>query len=226
MPPYMHLCTHIPHTGVGSGAKCSKGDVAQVGVVGQAELVAVHAPLPLARGATAEADAARPKGGAVLDPEEEVAEEAALDAIVPVLRVGGESLAPHVARDADVLLMVEVEALEEVVRGRGGQVDAERLWAGRPVPLADAGERLRGEHGNEARLVLVVRVEHERLPQLFTKDWTEVPCDARVEQVRPALTRAVASHGADRPRSAHRWADEALFDRLVVLGAPVRGGDL
>ena len=78
------------------------------------------------------------EGGAVLDPEEEVAEEPPLDAVVPVLRVCGKSLAPHVARDANVLLMVEVEPLEEVVRGRGGQVDAERLWAGRPVPLAGA----------------------------------------------------------------------------------------
>ena len=145
--------------------------------------MAVHAPLPLARGSAAEADAARSEGGAVLDPEEEVAEEAALDAVVPVLRVGGESLAPHVARDADVLIMVEVEALQEVVRGRGGKVDLERLWAGRPVPLADAGERLRGEHGHEARHVLVVRVENERLPQLFAKDWTGVPSDARVEEV-------------------------------------------
>ena len=84
MSLYMHLCTHFPHSGVGSGAKRSKGDVAQVGVVGQAELVAVNAPLPLAKGATAEADAARPTGGAVLDPKEEVAEEAALDAIVLV----------------------------------------------------------------------------------------------------------------------------------------------
>ena len=144
----------------------------------------VHTLIPLARGSTAEADAARPEGGGVLDPKEEVAEEATLDAIVPVLRVGGESLAPHVARDADILLMAEVEALEEVVRGRGGEVDPERLWAGRPVPLADAGERLRGEHGNEVRLVLVVRVEHQRLPQLFTKDWME--CPATLELSRSA----------------------------------------
>ena len=72
---------------------------------------------------------------------------------------------------------------------------------------------------------MVVRVEDERLPQLFTKDWTDVPSDARVEQVHPGLARAPGHH-TDHPRSAPRVAYVVLLDRLAVLGAPLRVGAL
>ena len=93
--------------------------------------MAVHAPLPLARGSAAEADAARSEGGAVLDPEEEVAEEAALDAVVPVLRVGGESLAPRTGRTCPAMREL---AGPPSAGTRGGEP-----WRGSPSECASRG---------------------------------------------------------------------------------------
>ena len=61
--------------------------------------------------------------------KEEVAEEAALDPVVPVVGRGRQRAAPHVARDKDVLLVVEVQLLEQVVGAHGAQADRKALGA-------------------------------------------------------------------------------------------------
>ena len=86
--------------------KCSKSDIAYICVVGETELVAVHAPLPLARRPTAETDAARPKGWAVFDSEKKVAKETAFQRLRLVLVV---SMSTNLPQPSQLLLLfVEV----------------------------------------------------------------------------------------------------------------------
>ena len=127
--------------------------------------MAVVTGLPPAWRSAAEADAACAKRR-VRDAEADVAEEAALDSVVPVVGVGREGTAPHVSRDADVVLVVEVQLLEEVVGARGAQADREALGTGRAVAAANAGElHVVVKRREKALLVVVGRVKDEELPQ-------------------------------------------------------------
>ena len=156
-----------------------EGHAAHIGVMWQAQLVAVVARLPPARWAAAEADAARAKGR-VRDAKEQATEEAALHSVVPVVGRGRQRAAPHVARDANVLLVVEVQLLEHVVGAHGAQADREALAARRAVAAAHASEHVVFKRREEALLVLVGRVEHEELPQRLAKDGAHEVGDARV----------------------------------------------
>ena len=89
-----------------------------VTVVGLGAVLPVH-------GAATEAQHRRPFRRVVVHRGKQVAQQRAVDAVVPRARAP----APHVARHDQVLLVVKVQLAERHVRSRACHVDVEVAWA-------------------------------------------------------------------------------------------------
>ena len=151
-------------------------------------VVSLGAVLPV-HGAATEAQHRRPFRRVVVHRGKQVAQQRAVDAVVPRARARARGAgaprapAPHVARHDQVLLVVKVQLAERHVRSRACHVDVEVAWAHTAVRGGHAANNRLAEGSEEG--VLVARA--------MRRSW-------RARQNRPTV-RHRALHSPARQRA-------------------------
>ena len=139
--------------------------------------------------------------------EEQVAQERAVDAVIPRSGRGWQRRLPHVACDLQVLLVVEVEVREAVGRVGRSEVDRGVAGARRAAHPPDAPQKRAIEGGQEGGALVRVGVGHKGSPARLVEHGAHDARDARAgrgHERTPALAGTAARKRAMDERGTCR----------------------
>ena len=122
--------------------------------------------------------------------KEGMAEFAAVDAVVPRLRLGWQLLAPGGACLVDGVIMIEVQMCEHSWSLWAAQIDTECVWATSAVQRTHTLKRLLRKRRHISVFVARVRMLDKRVPDAVPEKGAHVPRQTRswcAHQSTPAL---------------------------------------
>ena len=148
--------------------------------------------------------------------EEQVAQERAVDAVIPRSGRGRQRRLPHVACDLQVLLVVEVEVREAVGRVGRGEVDRGVAGARRAAHPPNAPQKRAVEGGQEGGAVMRVGMGHKGSPARLAEHKAHDARNARGGRGHER-TPALAGTAARKRAMDGRGTCRRLIRRVVRL---------
>jgi hypothetical protein len=173
-------------------------------------------------GSATEAEHRTAVDGVVGHAKEEVAQQRAIDAIVPGRGRRRQSSAPHIARDLHILLVVQVQEGQRVGRHGRREIDRKATRARAAIP-AHTAQHAALEGNQECGLVVRRCVRDERGPVHLAERAAHRVRDTRSgrgNERTPPLTRAAVGECGEGCRSwgGHRWGSRSSRGGLGGFG--------